>query len=256
MIYRHFLLLTVTGMVSGLPVAAENFLIGVGTDISRGSYGQTTETEVRVDYLQFRYEIDDLLFRFDLPYLHIRGPANTISTSRGELLLGNVGTARQSTEGWGDLTLGLSRSVLRGDGGRWALDMGARIKLPTAKAEQGLGTGKTDYLLQADFYYSERRWTYFASLGYKWMGSPEGVTYRNSGIASLGTTYRVSGDWLLGAVMDYRRAVISDQPDPCELMLFATHELGSGWRSQTYLYGGTNTASPELGGGVSLGRRF
>lgn len=241
---------------------AGRLLVATGLDISRGQYGLSAPTTIQAESLQLRYENGDGLFRLDVPYLHIDSP-NTVQLAQENRVFvpntmpgttGTQTTRQQHIEGPGDVQVGLSQLVYREKD--WALNLGGRIKLPTASRAAGLGSGKADYTLQTDVYYQRAPVTYFIGAGYKWMGRPEGFAYRDVLLASGGATCRVSDSLTMGLALDYRQSVIAGLPDQKEWMLFANKRFSQHWQTQLYLYGGITRASPELGIGLTLGRFF
>lgn len=232
-------------MVFSASVMADALTLNSGIDISRGQYDQTRRTEIQVNYLQIRYEINEIQLQVDLPHLRVTGPTST--TGEG---------TRQQAEGLGDIVLSVSQPLFRGESGRWTLDAGGKIKLPTAEQSKGLGTGKTDYSAQLDWYYMPSFITYFASTSYTLTGDSASTHYHNPFAFSAGLIYALGEGWSVGSLLDYRQSVVSGLPAQREPMLFVQKELGTGWRVQSYVYGGTNSASPDTGWGFMLGKRF
>lgn len=262
------------GLLLAVTAHADPLLVAAGIDISRGKYGLSQPTTIQAESVQLRYEKGETLFKADMPYLHIDSPTTVQLAPDNRILVpgaqsgttapagrmtrapGTVQavTRQQHIEGPGDVHLGLSRLLYREK--NWALNLGGRIKLPTANRAAGLGSGKADYTLQADVYYQRAPVTYFAGAGYKWMGRPEGFAYRDVFLASGGATYRVSDSLSLGIALDYRQSAIIGLPDQKEWMLFASKRFSRDWQAQLYCYGGLTQASPAFGAGLMLGRFF
>ena len=59
----------------------------------------------------------------------------------------------------------------------WIVDLNGRVKFDTASASRGLGSGKTDYAVQANVY--------------KWLGEPTRVSYDNVVCGSLGGCFDI-----------------------------------------------------------------
>lgn len=130
------------------------------------------------------------------------------------------------------------------------MDVGAKIKLATADEAEGLGTGKNDYSLQTEVYRSFDRHTLFATLGFKKMGEPEGVSLRDPIYASLGWSLRTNHTTAWGLAYDYRQKIQDAGAPISEASGFITHKLDYNWKLQAYVVSGFSNASPDLGGGL------
>lgn len=235
---------------------ADQWSVATGIDTSSGKYGLAQDTHIQAEYLQVRYEKKDWLIKLTLPYLHIQSPADARLISDGSVVIDSSTQTKRHIEGWGDVTIAGSKSIMVGKQKNWGVELTSKIKLPTANRQEGLGTGKTDYTLQLDGYIATKQMTYFGSLGYKWIGQPSGVDYHDILLASVGMAYPLSHQLSLGFAIDYRQSPIPYLLDQTEGMLFVTQKLNARWQWQTYLYRGVNDASPDLGGGVMARRVF
>jgi hypothetical protein len=54
------------------------------------------------------------------------------------------------------------------------------VKFPTASRGEGLGTGKFDFGLESDFFWAAGKFTPFAMIGYRFLGSPPGTDLQAS----------------------------------------------------------------------------
>ena len=90
-----------------------------------------------------------------------------------------------------------------------SVDIGAKIKFPTADLGRGLGAGAYDYTLTLDLY---KPWGEFALLGgvaYTFKGDidpspkvPSGLTLDNVLASYVGAEYRLTDNWLVGVSVD------------------------------------------------------
>ena len=134
--------------------------------------------------------------------------------------------------------------------------MGGKVKLATADSARGLGTGKSDQSLQLDGYQILGQNTLMGTVGYKWMGKPDGSQFRDAPFASLGLSRQLSDTVSVGGILDWRRSVVASRSDQVEFTLYALRNVDKHWRLQAYLYGGSNSASPDVGGGASVNYRY
>jgi hypothetical protein len=57
-------------------------------------------------------------------------------------------------------------------------------------------------------------------------------------------------------VLEYRQSPLSYLLDQTEGMLFVSKRLDAFWQIQAYSYRGFNEASPDLGGGILVSRKW
>lgn len=228
------------------------FTFATGFEYSSGYYGNALPTQLLLMPFSLRYEKQAWNLRVSVPYLEISGPANTLGNISNTWTLAGRNAERTHVAGWGDILVGASYNLWQDAESGWLLDLGSKVKFATANSDQGLGSGKSDQSLQADAYKILGQTTLMATLGYKWLGKPEGSTYQNIAYISTGITWRYSPTLTLGFLLDYRQAILADRSAPLELTLYVQHPLSLNTRLQTYLYLGSNDASPDAGLGTSI----
>jgi hypothetical protein len=241
------------------PVFAEDGLLtfSTGADYTTGKYGQSERTDVLFVPFIGRYETGRWIYKVTVPYIRITGPGNVVGSGEDRVTLGGGGTAARRTEsGLGDVTAGAFYNVLSEGNAPVSLDLGAKIKLGTADKNKGLGTGKTDYAVQADVFKALGQLLPFATLGYRWYGDPEGVDLRNVFYGSVGASYRVSQPMSAGLAYDFRPAITATGGRVSELIAFMSYKLSPEWKMQLYAVKGYATASPDFGAGAVLGYSF
>ncbi len=159
-------------------------------------------------------------------------------------------SSRRTTEsGLGDIVLGASYNVL--DNNDWIVDVGARVKLPTASESKRLGSGKTDYAVQANV--DKHFGAAFANfgLGYNWLGEPSGVDYDNVAYGSLGGGYKFS-QTTIGVSYDWATAAVDGASKPQEVSFYASHKINDHYKLSGVVYSGLSNASSDVGGGITL----
>jgi outer membrane putative beta-barrel porin/alpha-amylase len=164
---------------------------------------------------------------------------------------------RRTESGLGDIVAsafyGLSDERSTGLG----IDLGLKVKLPTADEAKGLGTGETDYSVQADFFKPlGGALTGFGSLGYRWYGDPPGVDLRNVAYGAIGVSYRMSAETTVGAAYDYRPRITTGGSTISEVTAFWSQRMSREWKLQLYGVVGLSDGSPDAGIGALLDYRF
>ncbi len=223
--------------------------ISTGFDYTTGKYGQSSSTDILTIPVIGRYDYDLWTFKLIVPWTHISGPADVVQ-GIGLLRGGASRPTRQTESGLGDLVAAVTRNVLN-ESNAVSLDLTGKIKFGTANRNKGLGTGENDYSLQADVYKVIDDFTPFATLGYRILGSPPGLSLNNTWCASGGVTYRVTAPTAVGAALDLQERSSDTVENVSELTAFITHELDRHWKLQGYVLTGFTNSSPDFGiGGI------
>jgi hypothetical protein len=167
------------------------------------------------------------------------------------------GASTYTENGLGDTTLGLTLyDVARSGDGSVVMDLSGRIELPTADEDRGLGTGETDYSLQADFYKFLGRGALSGTLGYKVRGEPAGYALEDIWSISLGGLYRFSELTSGGLFLDIRASSIPGGESIRELTALVSRDLDERWRIEGHLLRGFSDTSLDWGGGLSIRHNF
>ena len=173
---------------SASATAEDQFSLGTGFDYSTGKYGSSTTTDMLYIPVVAKYETDDLTLKLTVPYLRVTGTSSGVIRGVGRVRPGSpmmttttkTTTATNSASGLGDIVAAAGYTVYDQDA--LSIDVVGKVKLGTANANSGLGTGKNDYSAQVDGYYTINKTTVFATAGYKIVGKPAGLTLNNVGL--------------------------------------------------------------------------
>lgn len=184
-------------------VVEEALTLSTGVDYSSGKYGLPNTTSILVVPFALRAKVGDFAFTGSIPYLTIRGSGVVVGPD-GKPIPG-VPTTGGTRSGLGDVTLGAEYYVPSASLGGLDLGIGGRVKIPTASKSKQLTTGKTDETVFVDASYTFGNVSPFLNVGYRFLGSPSGVSLRNGPTASVGSTFMV-GKTILMASYDYSRA--------------------------------------------------
>ena len=224
-----------------------------GIDYSRGDYGTPSDTEILVVPLSLRYKTGQLRLTATMPWLRIDGSSAIVGDGAGGVVI-DPNAPRTVRSGFGDLTLGAAWAIPEERLGL-GLDLSARVKLPTAKASRGLGTGATDVTLGAEVSKQLGAVTPFVNVGYRMPGDAPGINLHNAWTASGGASVML-GRSVLIASYDYRQATSPFSQDSQEL--FGAFSTPVGQRLNFTLYGsaGLSKGAPDFGVGSMIGVRF
>lgn len=151
--------------------------------------------------------------------------------------------------GLGDVSVALGYGL---DLGTLAqLDLGARIKVPTASRAKGLGTGKTDVTLSGTLSRRVGPVTLWGGARRRFVGKAVGLRLRDTWGVSGGLSLRASSAISLGVDYDWQQSVTGRRPFS-ELTGWAGVSLNQRLRLNAYAGAGLNQRSANFLGGLSL----
>jgi len=227
-----------------------------GIETQRGDYNLAEDVNVLSVPTTFRVRDGGLSFSASLPWVRIDAPANVVT---GGSILGlpiivppTTSNERVARSGIGDLRLTGSYPASSLPVG---LTLSAQVKLPTASAAKGIGTGKTDVAIGAELSKMIGRLTPYLDVAYTMPGDPDGFRLDNSLSAQAGAVVRLSGDLRAHLGYAYAQAIsptLSDQH-----ALAGGLDIGLSRRLSLGAYGsaGLSRGAPDVVAGLQLGWR-
>jgi hypothetical protein len=130
-----------------------------------------------------------------------------------------------------------------------------RLKIPTADAERGLGTGRADVTFGLEVDKDVGPAFLFGDMGYTIVGKVPGLNLRNRGVASIGAGKQLSDAVTVSGLLDWRRSIIPGNSDPTDLVGVVTFRIGTTTVSPNAFLGLTD-GSPDFGAGLQVRFRF
>ena len=247
---------------------------GVAPTYTSGTYGTGTQTNIFYVPFSVKRLFPDGDITLVVPYVHIEGTGAV-------RVVGGVGTRTSKTQGSGSgtgkgkkitdtpqdtssSTSGLGDMILRG---RYYLveetstmpliALTARIKMPTADADAGLGTGEFDEGIGVEFTKKlSDRWRGFVDGGYTFIGDPEGVNFRNQWWYDIGAGYDVNTNVNLSLYYEEYRAVVPTVNNARDLFFSALFKPTSALRCTGSFLVGLSNGAPNYGLTTGLSYRF
>lgn len=230
--------------------------ISSGFDFSDGKYSDRINTKILYLPLSLKYVTGPWTMRATTGYVSIEGPGTIIPGSNGPVIPTRRPTddtlQSRKTDGIGDISLGLSYAVESLYDDDIFIDFTGRVKIPTADADKGLGTGKADFTLQIDAARLIGDFMPFATLGYRIMGKSDLFQLQNSWFASIGAAYYFTSVTSFGLSYDYRKSTSLNAEDPREIMAYLDMQVTEKWGINLYGIAGLSESSPDYGIGLQL----
>lgn len=229
------------------------FDLGFGVEYSSGDYGESSDTDILFVPLSIKYSRAAWSAKAAFSYLSLKGPGSV--TGDGVVVTPGE-DSRRTESGLGDTWLSLTYALDPAAGSSNFFDLTGKIKLPTADADRGLGTGETDLAIQVDVMRAMNRLTPFATLGYKLMGDPEGIDYEDVMYASVGADWRADEIYNFGLIYDFRQAATRTGEDISEFSAYANRRIDASWSTNVYGVFGTSDGSPAYAIGLQMRYRI
>lgn len=258
---KHAWTITLAAALIGITVPAVRadeagkFTVGLGADYSSGKYGGTQSTDISYFSLFGRYERDRWTLKLTLPWLRITGPGSVAGGDRPIVVDANANQNRVTVSGMGDAVAAVTYTLYEAP--KLLVDATGKVKLPTGSKDEGLGTGKADYVTQVDAYVTVAPGaSLFTGVGYRVFGDPDGSDFNNVFFASFGGTYRVLPSVTAGVSLDYRQAVLDGRDSMREATPFVIWKATDRTKFQVYVVRGFTNASAPWGGGMVLMQSF
>lgn len=236
----------------------EHFQLKFGAGYDQGDFGTSATTHTAYVPVTLRYLGD----RFDVgvtaSFIYLDSPEDVVIVD-GRPTVAGTGVGRDQVAGIGD-TIIRGRYFLVDDPGPGAWYGGlapfVKLKLPTGDEDRGLGTGEVDVGLGIEF---DKRFGelffIFGDVSYTFMGDPPDQNFRDRPGASLGLGVRLTS-MTASLMLDWRRALLSGNDDPLELLGALTIKLTPTTTLAPYVFIGLTDGSPDWGGGFEVAYRF
>ena len=251
--------LAVAAAASAAPASAEPAgEIVTGVEYQEGDYFTGERVEILSVQNVLRVREGRASFAVSLPWHRIEAPGNVVG---GGGLLGlpivrdpSRPATRKRREGVGDLRIGAGYSLPAPGGVE--LTLNGQVKLPTASARRGIGTGETDVGVGAEAARRIGSVTPFVAIGYTMPGDPEAYELRNSLSARGGIALQLSQSVRGNVSYGYAESVSPLVPDEQQVSTALNANLSRSLSLGVYGNAGLSSGSPDIGAGVSLGLRI
>lgn len=221
----------------------------LGYDETAGKYGALSKTTLRTTSIGVTYDTDGYGLDLVVPYLEEKGPGRVIFLpGRRPVVL--IGPERKAS-GEGDITVGLTRYVLTQETRGVDLDLGAIVKVGTASAAKGLGSGKNDVSVQAALARPLGPFQLTATGGYTFVGKSPELDLRNSAYGSLDA----SANWRAfsaGLTYDVGQTSSRTTTGSRDLTAYVSWKLAHWLSIEIYGLKGYTTESPDHGFGITV----
>ncbi len=223
-------------------------------DYSSGRYNLPVATDMLYQGVEGKYEHGDTTMSVVVPYVLLVGPPGVIP---GESSTGGASPQRVSRDGLGDIIVSVDQEFDFSSLPDTSFDAVGKVKLATASASRGLGTGENDYY--AEFGVTQTLapgWSVDLTGGRRFVESAAETGLRDVWYGSVEPRWRLNQDYSIAASLDYRQAASPSSGEVLESSLMASRFFDDGWKLTLYAVKGFAPGSEDVGGGLVLRKRF
>lgn len=266
----------------GPPAPERNWQIGVTPTYSSGSYGTGSTSSFFYAPWTFRRLFKDGDISLVIPFVvsstdggvtlvdgkpvkvdkkvEDNGVQSVDCDKKGKgksCLTGRAEGQTVTTAGLGDILLRGRYYLLEETEVRPLIALTARMKLPTANASQGLGTGAFDhgYGVEMSKVFFEKLITYLDG-GYNFIGDPDGLELRNQYWYDVGAGYYVTRQFLISFYYDEYRALVPNFVNSRDVFVAFNYKASDAWRFNAGFTKGLSDNAPDYAVSVGTSYRF
>jgi hypothetical protein len=204
-----------------------------GFDSSRGTYGLPQATTVYYVPLALAYHTGAWTLSVESGYVHVKGPLNYVDILN--LLEGAAASPASTVHGFADTHLGVKYALVEDLARGLFIDVGAKLRTPTASTRKGLGTGHVAGDLQVDITKTLGQWTVFGGAEYGLRDSRDAD--RNPWTATAGIARSLTARWSAGTFYSWRQAAVSGGEGAHEAFVYTSYAFND--HNSFTLYGAT-----------------
>ena len=227
--------------------------VATGFNYTTGSYGTSSTTNIVSIPVIGKYETESWEFKLMVPYLSMTTVGGVLpGFGNGSFKRNNMNLNITTQSGLGDMVASTTYFLDYGSDTTPGIDLTAKVKLPTADKNKGLGTGEVDYALQIDMYQRKGKLTIFGSLGRKFLGSSVDYVLNDIFYGSIGGGYKLAEKTSASVSLDAAQASSVYGANQLEASFSISHLIDKTKKAQAYVFKGLANGSPDIGYGALL----
>lgn len=252
---RRAALLIGVGALTALRAEAYDWKASAAFSYTTGDYGDEEDTEIFYVPLTLKRYFDSGDAALTVPYLRVEsGGEGVIVDGRPQ---GTGGGDTESADGLGDLVLKGRYYALQQRGAWPYVDLTAKVKLPTADEDKGLGTGEPDYGLGVELMRRIGKEFYgFFDVGYTFIGDPSGVDYNNQWAWDVGAGWQLAPAFLASVFYEEREAIVDGSPTARSVFFAGDLRVTPQVNLNGLVEFGLSDGAPDYGVTAGTGYRF
>ncbi len=235
------------------------FSLLTGLEYQEGDYGAPESTSLLRIPLSITYRKTNFSLFASMPLLFASSDGDIITsnkTSRPKMteVPSSSGKGQQTASGIGDLVLSGSYFFPTDFRNETSYRLTASLKLGTADASEGLGTGEDDYSIEGGAAKTIDEYILSGTLGYEFNGDSPIFNYNDVFYGTVGLTKQLAMNKQIGSLLYFSQALTDDSEEPLELSIFYSQPVAKTRSVYFYLSKGLSNGSPDfsLGGTIQF----
>ena len=217
----------------------------------QGRFGTKHTIGIFYDPTFLQYQTATLRLKLTVPYISVSDFPLGATVTNGTLTTHTSSQKTTTASGLGDIWLAAHATVVPEKGLRPALVPYAKVKLGTASASKGLGTGRNDYEfgLGVNTTIGVNMFP-FAHIGYRFVGKPPGQNLQNIVTYDAGVSVAITPRNIFTLMYSGEQSEQPGYAGPVDAIVACNHNVtlaGSGF--QIYLDKGLTHGSANIGAG-------
>ncbi|WP_334119180.1 hypothetical protein [Limnobacter sp.] len=240
---RAFLVCTLTAASTSVFAAPPGLLMTYSFDSLSGKFGQAQETRAKSFTLGATLVGEDYRASVFVPYISLEGPGTLVAGT----VTGGSGDTRRSQQGLGDIVATYTQDIVGGIQSKgFAMSATGLVKIASGNEDKGLGTGKTDYGLQADLAYRfNNGFGLTAIVGRQYYGDTPELPLLNGNYTTLGVNFPLGEALFINLNTSQRDELLAGTGKRKERAISAVYALDQTSALQFGYTKGRSTASPD-----------
>lgn len=240
---RNVLACTLAVASAPLFAAPPGLLMTYSFDSLSGKFGQPQEIRARSFTLGATLLGEGYRASLFVPYISLEGPGTLVAGT----VAGSSGNARRSQQGLGDMVATYTKDIVGSIQSKgFAVSATGLVKIATGNEDKGLGTGKTDYGIQADLAYRfNNGFGLTAVLGRQYYGDTPELPLLNGNYSTVGVNFPLGDSLFINLNTSQRDELLAGTEKRKERAISAVYALDTTSALQFGYTTGQSTSSPD-----------
>lgn len=240
---RAVLVCTLTAASAPVFAAPPGLLMTYSFDSLSGKFGQPQEIKARSFTLGATLLGEDYRASLFVPYISLEGPGTLVAGT----VAGASGPSRRSEQGLGDMVATYTKDIVGSIQSKgFVMSATGLVKIASGNEDRGLGTGKTDYGIQADLAYRfNNGFGLTAVVGRQYYGDTPELPLLNGNYSTVGVNFPLGDSLFINLNTSQRDELLAGTEKRKERAISAVYALDTTSALQFGYTKGRSTASPD-----------
>ena len=228
-----------------------------GLEYQEGDYGTPESTSLLRIPLSITYRKTNFSLFASMPFLFASSDGDIITSNKTSMpkmteVPTSSGKGQQTAAGIGDIVLSGSYYFPTDFRNETSYRLTASLKLGTADASEGLGTGEDDYSIEGGAAKTIDEYILSGTLGYEFNGDSPIFNYNDVLYGTVGLTKQLAMNRQMGSLLYFSQALTDVSDEPLELSIFYSQPVAKTRDIYLYLSKVLSNGSPDFSVGGTI----